>query len=63
MTDVSLNVSVHLDGLATDIASCGASDDELLGFIMRLDEEIADYHFTVELRDRLNAAIALEEDD
>jgi hypothetical protein len=59
-SEVRIPVDVPLDVLAIDIARSGASHEELLAFVIRLDEEIIDYQFTVALRDRLNSILALE---
>jgi hypothetical protein len=56
-TQIELNPIDVADSLMLD-----QTYDEIINFIMEIDERIADYDFTVHLRDRLTAAIKFEDE-
>lgn len=60
---VSLTVTdVSLDDISTALVD-GLSYDDIFEFIIGLDEAVADYHFTVRLRDHLIDSIKREDED
>ncbi len=57
---VSIAADVRLDDLACQLSHCDR--DQVLEMILAIDDQIADFDFTVELRDKLNEAIKKEVD-
>lgn len=54
--------TLTFDNLAHEIAyNADATDEEVLEFVLKLDEYIADYDFTARLRDALTEALAAED--
>lgn len=61
MSKISIYTELELSTLASMVADSVRNHEEIKEFILELDLLIADYDFTVELRDELNKAIAAED--
>lgn len=59
MSKIEVTAEVAID--AYDVTHCGLTRDEIMNFILDVDEELADLEFTIELRDRLTKAIEEEQ--
>lgn len=57
MTDIDITTTLDIRDLAEIIGDSGLSHDELLEFIFLLDANVADWDFTIKLRDALTADI------
>jgi len=55
-----ITTTVNAEELALTIAHSSMSRDDLIRFIMIIDEAIAEMDFTVTLRDKLNEVIKIE---
>lgn len=55
-----ITTTVNAEELALTIAHSRMSHDDLIRFIMTIDEEVAELNFSVRLRDALNEVIKAE---
>lgn len=60
MSDIYINAAIDSDALARDLVN-NHHEEEVMAFIVKVDELVADYQFTERLRDKLTAA--LDEED
>ena len=60
MTSFRVDTEIDLDDLAEEVVS-QSTHDEIMAFIMEIDERVADYDFSVKLRDRLIELIEHED--
>ena len=58
---MSFTVETNYDEMAEAIKDAIHDHDDLVQFVLRLDELIADYDFTLALRDALSVALAEED--
>ncbi len=56
MTNLDLHVKIDLSELAHEIAY-ELSDDDIMKFILQLEENVMDWRFTKRLRDKLSELI------
>ena len=61
MSTVTIITDVQLNELVDTITHDVRDHDEICNFILELDRKVADYDFTVSLRDKLNEVIAEED--
>jgi hypothetical protein len=57
---MDIMVSTTPEVLAVEVVSSGLSHDDLIRFIVAIDEEVGEESFTVDLRDALNEAVNAE---
>lgn len=60
--EVTMDMRIELFELVEVITSQVVSQDAILEFMVELDRQVADYDFTVKLRDQLSEAIRLEDE-
>lgn len=58
---INLTTPVDLGDLAVAL-NYAATHDDLLEFMLTLDSYVADYEFTLKLRDKLTEALELEDE-
>ena len=61
MSSIGISANVELTDLASMIIDDVRDYETLINFILALDLAVADYDFTVDLRDKLNEAIDAED--
>lgn len=59
---LTVTTSTNVEELAEAVKDAIHDHDQILTFVLRLDELVADYDFTVSLRDALSAAITKEDE-
>lgn len=60
MSDIYINAAIDGDELARDLVN-NHHEDDVMAFVVKVDELMANYRFTERLRDKLTAA--LDEED
>lgn len=61
MSSIGISANVELTELVDMIMDDVRDHETIRNFILALDAAVADYDFTVDLRDKLNEAIAEED--
>ena len=59
--NLELHVNIDASELAREIVSV-MNDDDILEFILEIEENVMDWRFTKRLRDRLSELLAAEEE-
>lgn len=59
--NLELHVNIDASELAREIVSV-MNDDDILEFILEIDENVLDWRFTKRLRDKLSELLAAEEE-
>lgn len=59
--NLELHVNIDVSELAREIASV-MSDEDIMEFILQIEENVMDWRFTTELRDKLSELLAAEEE-
>ena len=59
--NLELHVNIDASELAREIVSV-MNDDDILEFILEIEENVMDWHFTKRLRDKLSELLAAEEE-
>jgi len=59
--NLELHVNIDVSELAREIASV-MSDEDIMEFILQIDENVMDWRFTTELRDKLSELLVAEEE-
>lgn len=62
MTNLDLHVKIDMSELAHEIAY-ELSDDDIMKFILHLEENVMDWRFTKRLRDKLTEMIDTAEEE
>ena len=61
MVNLELRVNIDVSELAREIVSV-MNDDDILEFILEIEENVMDWRFTKRLRDKLSELLAAEEE-
>ncbi|TMZ72810.1 hypothetical protein EMG21_26245 [Klebsiella pneumoniae] len=61
MMNLELHVNIDASELAREIVSV-MNDDDILEFILEIEENVMDWRFTKRLRDKLSELLAAEEE-
>ena len=59
--NLELHVNIDVSELAREIVSV-MNDDDILEFILEIEENVMDWRFTKRLRDKLSELLAAEEE-
>lgn len=62
MTNLDLHVKIDISELAHEIAY-ELSDDDIMKFILQLEENVMDWRFTKRLRDKLSELLVTAEEE
>lgn len=60
MSDIYINAAIDSDALVRDLVN-NHHEDDVMAFIAKVDELMADYQFTERLRDKLTEALDAED--
>jgi len=61
VVNLELRVNIDVSELAREIVSV-MNDDDILEFILEIEENVMDWRFTKRLRDKLSELLAAEEE-